>query len=75
MLLSDGWDIWEVRGRRRAAVNLTGNGKKDGIRYAALLPRSRGEGRRPDQAAVLSRSTANGRRRAASAASTRASRA
>ncbi|MGD0777640.1 MAG: prolyl oligopeptidase family serine peptidase [Candidatus Solibacter sp.] len=33
VLLSDGWDIWKVAAKGGAAVNLTGNGKKDKIRY------------------------------------------
>jgi dipeptidyl aminopeptidase/acylaminoacyl peptidase len=33
VLLSDGWDIWNVPTRGGQAVNLTVNGKKDGIRY------------------------------------------
>ena len=37
VLLSDGWDIWKVPVAGAPAVNLTGNGKKDGIRYRAIL--------------------------------------
>jgi acetyl esterase/lipase len=37
VLLSDGWDIWKVPAGAGAAVNLTVNGKKDGIRYRSLL--------------------------------------
>ncbi|NOT59286.1 MAG: S9 family peptidase, partial [Acidobacteria bacterium] len=33
VLLSDGWDIWQVPTRGGNAVNLTVNGKKDKIRY------------------------------------------
>ncbi|MEP7273655.1 MAG: prolyl oligopeptidase family serine peptidase, partial [Acidobacteriota bacterium] len=33
VLISDGWDIWNVPSRAGQAVNLTVNGKKDGIRY------------------------------------------
>jgi dipeptidyl aminopeptidase/acylaminoacyl peptidase len=33
VLLTDAWDIWKVPVDGGAAVNLTGNGKKDGIRY------------------------------------------
>ncbi|HEX4950141.1 MAG TPA: S9 family peptidase, partial [Blastocatellia bacterium] len=33
VLLSDGWDIWNVPTRGGNAVNLTVNGKKDKIRY------------------------------------------
>jgi len=38
LLLSDGWDIWKVPVTGSAAVNLTGNGRKDGIRYRTNLP-------------------------------------
>jgi dipeptidyl aminopeptidase/acylaminoacyl peptidase len=37
VLLSDGWDIWKVPAAGAPAVNLTGNGKRDGIRYRAIL--------------------------------------
>jgi len=38
VLLSDGWDLWKVPATGAApAVNLTVNGKKDGIRYRRLL--------------------------------------
>ena len=37
VLLSDGWDIWKVPVAGGAAVNLTVNGKKDGIRYRSIL--------------------------------------
>lgn len=33
VLLSDNWDVWKVPVASGVAVNLTGNGKKDGIRY------------------------------------------
>ena len=33
VLLSDGWDIWQVPAAQGTAVNLTGNGTKDQIRY------------------------------------------
>lgn len=33
VLLSDGWDIWKAPVHGGAGVNLTGNGKKDKIRY------------------------------------------
>jgi dipeptidyl aminopeptidase/acylaminoacyl peptidase len=33
ILLSDGWDIWKVPASGGAAANLTGNGRKDAIRY------------------------------------------
>lgn len=33
VLLGDGWDIWNVPAHGSVAVNLTGNGKKDKIRY------------------------------------------
>ncbi|MGE5360043.1 MAG: hypothetical protein ACM3NQ_13580, partial [Bacteroidales bacterium] len=36
VLLSDGWDIWKVP-MSGTAVNLTVNGRKDGIRYRRLL--------------------------------------
>jgi dipeptidyl aminopeptidase/acylaminoacyl peptidase len=36
VLLSDGWDIWKVPVDGGAAVNLTGNGKKDQIRYRGI---------------------------------------
>ncbi|HEX7485696.1 MAG TPA: prolyl oligopeptidase family serine peptidase [Vicinamibacterales bacterium] len=38
VLLSDGWDLWKVPATAGSpAVNLTVNGKKDGIRYRRLL--------------------------------------
>ncbi|MCX6544023.1 MAG: prolyl oligopeptidase family serine peptidase [Acidobacteria bacterium] len=37
VLLSDGWDIWKVPVAGGAAVNLTVNGKRDGIRYRSIL--------------------------------------
>ncbi len=36
VLLSDGWDIWKVP-MSGAAMNLTVNGRKDGIRYRRIL--------------------------------------
>jgi dipeptidyl aminopeptidase/acylaminoacyl peptidase len=45
VLLSDGWDIWKVPVAGGGAVNLTVNGKKDGIRYRSILrldPEERG---------------------------------
>jgi dipeptidyl aminopeptidase/acylaminoacyl peptidase len=33
VLLSDGWDVWKAPVHGGAGVNLTGNGKKDQIRY------------------------------------------
>jgi dienelactone hydrolase len=33
VLLSDNWDVWKVPVAEGTAVNLTQNGKKDGIRY------------------------------------------
>lgn len=33
VLISDGWDIWKVPADGSPGVNLTGNGKKDQIRY------------------------------------------
>jgi len=33
VLLSDGWDIWQVPVHGGQALNLTGNGRKDKIRY------------------------------------------
>jgi dipeptidyl aminopeptidase/acylaminoacyl peptidase len=44
VLLSDGWDIWKVP-VSGASVNLTGNGKKESIRYQQILrldPEERG---------------------------------
>ena len=40
VLLSDGWDIWQVGANGNGsttAINLTVNGKKDGIRYRGLF--------------------------------------
>ncbi len=37
VLLSDGWDIWKVPVNLSAAVNLTANGTKDGVRYRRVL--------------------------------------
>jgi len=42
VLLSDAWDVWSVPGEGGHAANLTGNGKKEQIRYQrrfALEPR------------------------------------
>jgi acetyl esterase/lipase len=36
VLLSDGWDIWKVAIDGSGGVSLTGNGKKDGIRYQSF---------------------------------------
>ncbi len=33
LLLSDNWDIWKMSATGAKSVNLTANGKKDGIRY------------------------------------------
>ena len=53
VLLSDGWDIWKVPAAAGAAVNLTVNGKKDGIRYRSVLRLDPGrEGHRPVEAAL-----------------------
>ena len=37
VLLSDNWDMWLAPVHGGAAINLTGNGKKEGIRYATRL--------------------------------------
>ncbi len=37
VILSDGWDLWKVPAAGGQAVNLTVNGRKDGIRYRRLL--------------------------------------
>ncbi len=37
VLLSDGWDVWNVLVAGGVATNLTGNGRKDGIRYRSRL--------------------------------------
>ncbi len=37
VLLSDSWDIWKVPAEGGAGVNLTGNGKKDKIRYRQVF--------------------------------------
>lgn len=45
VLLSDGWDIWNVPVGAGQAVNLTGTGRRDGIRYRQRLvwdPKERG---------------------------------
>ncbi len=36
VLLSDNWDIWKVPANGGVAVNLTGNGKTDKIRYESI---------------------------------------
>jgi dipeptidyl aminopeptidase/acylaminoacyl peptidase len=36
VLLSDGWDIWKVPVDGGTAINLTGNGKKEQIRYRGI---------------------------------------
>jgi dipeptidyl aminopeptidase/acylaminoacyl peptidase len=46
VLLSDNWDVWKVPATGRGtAVNLTGNGKQDQIRYRQIYPFRTG---RPD---------------------------
>ena len=42
VLLSDSWDIWKVPADGGPAVNLTGNGKKDKIRYRQIFPAGSG---------------------------------
>jgi dipeptidyl aminopeptidase/acylaminoacyl peptidase len=45
VLLSDGWDIWKVAVHGGPAVNLTGDGKRNGIRYRGFItldPEQRG---------------------------------
>jgi len=37
VLLSDGWDVWQVPAAQGAAVNLTINGTKDALRYESRL--------------------------------------
>jgi dienelactone hydrolase len=37
VLLSDNWDVWKLPVHGGAAVNLTGNGRKDGIRYRSRI--------------------------------------
>ncbi|HTU99860.1 MAG TPA: hypothetical protein VMF13_04940, partial [Luteitalea sp.] len=37
VVLSDGWDLWHVPVSGNAAVNLTGNGKRDHIRYDRVV--------------------------------------
>lgn len=37
MLLSDNWDIWKIPVKGGTGVNLTGNGKKDAIRYQRYI--------------------------------------
>lgn len=36
VILSDGWDLWKVPLGEGSAINLTGNGKRDGIRYRSV---------------------------------------
>ncbi len=43
VLLSDGWDIWAVSIQGGPAVNLTVNGRKDGVRYQRRLQLDRDE--------------------------------
>ena len=76
VLLSDGWDIWQVATDGTGGDEPDVNGKKDGIRYRGLIAvRARTEaGHRPDPAGLhadVRRVDEEGR---ASAASTRASR-
>jgi len=45
VLLSDGWDVWQVPVQGGAAVNLTVNGRREGIRYRQRMvwdPKERG---------------------------------
>ena len=48
VLLSDAWDVWKVSVDGAPAVNLTGNGRKDAVRYqqryALEAPEDRDEG-------------------------------
>ena len=37
VILSDGWDLWKVPAAGGQAVNLTVNGRKDGVQYRRLL--------------------------------------
>jgi dipeptidyl aminopeptidase/acylaminoacyl peptidase len=37
VLISDNWDVWKLPVHGGEAINLTGNGKKDGIRYRGRL--------------------------------------
>ena len=36
VLLSDGWDVWSVPVQGGPSLNLTGNGRKEGLRYQRL---------------------------------------
>ena len=36
LILSDGWDLWKVPAGGGPGVSLTGNGRKDGIRYRTI---------------------------------------
>jgi hypothetical protein len=38
VLLSDGWDVWQVPEMGGPAKNLTLDGKKEGIRYRGAVP-------------------------------------
>jgi dipeptidyl aminopeptidase/acylaminoacyl peptidase len=38
VLLSDNWDVWEFPAHGGKATNLTGDGKRDGIRYQRRIP-------------------------------------
>lgn len=38
LLMSDNWDVWKLPLDKDAPVNLTVNGKKDGIRYRGRIP-------------------------------------
>jgi dienelactone hydrolase len=38
VLLSDGWDVWNVQVNGRGATNLTVNGRTDSLRYGPPLP-------------------------------------
>jgi dipeptidyl aminopeptidase/acylaminoacyl peptidase len=37
LIISDKWDLWKVAADGSGGLNLTGNGKKDGIRYQNLI--------------------------------------
>lgn len=37
LVISDKWDLWKVAADGTGGLNLTGNGKKDGIRYQNLI--------------------------------------
>jgi dienelactone hydrolase len=38
VLISDNWDVWKLPVKDGQAMNLTGNGKKDSIRYRFRIP-------------------------------------